>query len=111
MSDIKETKDNIQEMVIREFGFEDLSDEKQQELVNYMTETVIKRVLVEAYAKLSELDQKTFEEMMENIEAINPNDVEEFLREKLTDYDEIVVEAVDDLKKHLLEKEDVADKK
>jgi len=101
MSDAKESQENIQEMIAREFGFEDLENENQQKLIERMTESVIKRILVDAYEKLSESDRKTFEEMMENIENIDPDSVDEFLREKLTDYDAIVSEAIEDLKEHL----------
>jgi len=98
---VEQDATNIQETIAKEFGFEDLRDESQQKLIERMTESVIKRVLVDAYAKLSESDRETFEGMMENIENIDPNSVDEFLREKLTDYDSIVSEAIEDLKKHL----------
>jgi len=106
MSEEKQMKQDvasIQETIVKEFGFEDLGDENQQKLIERMTESIIKRVLVDAYAKLSESDRETFEEMMENIENVDPNSVDEFLREKLTDYDAIVSEAIEDLKRHLLE--------
>lgn len=92
---------NIQDIIAKEFGFDDLNDERQQELIERMTESVIKRVLVDAYTKLSESDRKTFEEMIENIEESDPNNIEEFLREKLTDYDEIIAEAVSSLKENI----------
>jgi glutamyl-tRNA reductase len=106
MSDVKESQESIQEMIAKEFGFEDLENENQQKLIERMTESVIKRILVDAYEKLSESDRKTFEEMMENIENIDPDSVDEFLREKLTDYDAIISEAIEDLKKHLAETEE-----
>ncbi len=100
---IEQDVTTIQETIAKEFGFEDLEDESQQKLVEQMTESVIKRILVEAYAKLSESDRETFEDMMENIENIDPNSVDEFLQEKLTDYNAIVAKAIEDLKKHILE--------
>jgi len=98
----KQNIQNIQEVIAKEFGFEDLEDEKQQKLIERMTESVIKRVLVDAYTKLSESDREIFEEMMQNIETIDSNNIDEFLREKLTDYDGIVTEAVNDLKKNIV---------
>ncbi len=94
---------SIQMMIATEFGFEDVGDENQKQLIEKMTESVIKRVLVDAYTKLSESDRKNFEEMMENIENIEPDSIEEFLREKLTDYDEVVNKAVEDLKKNMID--------
>ncbi len=105
MEETQGTTNNIQETIAKEFGFEDLNDEKQRELIEHMTESVIKRVLVDAYAKLSDSDREEFEEMMENIEEIDPNSIDEFLNEKLTDYDAIIAEAIEDLKKHLAEQE------
>ena len=96
----KEIK-NIQEAIATEFGFDDLNDEKQQELIEQMTESVIKRVLVDAYAKLSDSDREIFEEMIENIEETNPDNIEEFLREKLTNYDEIIAGAITSLKENI----------
>lgn len=101
MSTNKQTTQNIQEAIRQEFGFNDLSDAQQMELVNQMTESVIKRVLVDAYAELNEDDQKKFEEMMENIENTDPESMEGFLRERLPIYDELVKKAVADLKEHL----------
>ena len=101
MNDAKETKQSIQEIIAKEFGFSDLTDGKQQQLIEKMTESVIKRILVDAYTKLSESDRQTFEKMMEDIEDIDPNNIDEFLREKLTNYDAVVSDAVSDLKKHL----------
>lgn len=105
MDNIQEQKqvENIQEIIAKEFGFDDLTDESQKELIERMTESVIKRVLVDAYTKLSESDRQEFEEMMENIEEVEPDSIDGFLREKLTDYDGIIQEAVSDLKKHISE--------
>ena len=106
MSEEKQMKQDvvsIQETIAKEFGFENLEDENQQKLIERMIESVIKRVLVDAYEKLSKSDREIFEEMMEDIENVDPNSVDEFLREKLTDYDAIVLEAIEDLKRHLLE--------
>lgn len=100
MDNIKETQ-SIQDTIVQEFGFENLGDEKQQALIDRMTESVIKRVLVDAYAKLSETDRNKFEEMMEDIENVDPQSIDEFLRASLMDYDGIVTEAVADLKKHI----------
>lgn len=93
----------IQEVIAQEFGFTDLDSDRQERLIERMTESVIKRVLLDAYTKLSSSDRKRFEELMENIESIDPNAIETFLREKLTDYDAIINEAIADLKKHIAE--------
>jgi hypothetical protein len=101
MGETQGTTKNIQETIAKEFGFEDLNDEKQRELIEQMTESVIKRVLVDSYAKLSDSDREEFEEMLENIEDMDPNSIDEFLNEKLTDYDAVITGAIEDLKNHL----------
>jgi hypothetical protein len=103
MNNQENTNESIQMIIAREFGFDDLPDEKQDQLIERMTESVIKRVLVEAYAKLSDADRKQFENMMEDVNDINPDSIDEFLREKLTDYDAIITDAVAELKKHITE--------
>ncbi|PID51695.1 MAG: hypothetical protein CR954_00470 [Candidatus Moraniibacteriota bacterium] len=92
---------NIQETIAKEFGFTDFTDDAQKELISRMTESVIKRVLIDAYTKLSESDRATFEEMMEDADNTNPDAVDAFLREKLTDYDGIIQQAIADLKEHI----------
>jgi hypothetical protein len=101
MEETQGTTKNIQETIATEFGFNDLNDEAQRELIEQMTESVIKRVLVDSYAKLSDSDRKEFEDMMVNIEDVDPDSIDEFLREKLTDYDAVIAEAIEDLKKHI----------
>jgi hypothetical protein len=101
MEEKQGTTKNIQEAIATEFGFDDLNDEAQRELIEQMTESVIKRVLIESYTKLSDSDREEFEEMMENVEEIDPNSIDEFLNEKLTDYDAVIAEAIDDLKKRI----------
>ncbi|EKE11301.1 MAG: hypothetical protein ACD_15C00109G0001 [uncultured bacterium] len=92
---------NIREMVEKEFGFDNLSDEKQQELVLKMTESVIKRVLVEAYIKLSDSKKQEFDKMMENTGTFDPGKAEEFLRTNVREYDDVVKEAMEELRKHI----------
>jgi lipoate-protein ligase A len=92
---------NLQDEIIKEFGFENLSDEKQQKVIDMMTDSIIKQVLLDSYEKLSDSDREIFEDMMQNIEDLDPNSIEEFLKEKLTDYDGIVTNAIEDLKKDM----------
>ncbi len=91
----------IQQKVRDEFGFDDLSDEKQQALVQKMAESIVKRVLVDAYIKLADDKKAEFDQMMENITAQEPAVVEAFLRENVAEYETIIENAIADLKKHL----------
>ncbi len=93
----------IYTIIAQEFGFTDLDDQQQEELVLQMTESVIKRVLVDAYAKLSDGDRTQFEDMLENIDNLDPVDIDTFLRSKLTDYDELIAEAIADLKQNIID--------
>jgi hypothetical protein len=101
MNDTIIQEKSIREIVEKEFGFDNLNDEKQQDLVLKMTESVIKRVLIEAYIKLSDQKKEEFDKMMENSGTFDPGKAEEFLKTNVKEYDEIVKEAVEDLKKHI----------
>lgn len=101
MTDDTQNAQTIQSVIAEEFGFDNLTEDRQQQLVDRLTESVIKRVLVDAYAKLSDSDRKQFEDLMDHVDSVDPQKIEEFLREKLTDYDGIIAEAIADLKKHI----------
>lgn len=93
----------IYTVIAQEFGFTDLNDQQQEALVLQMTESVIKRVFVDAYAKLSDGDRTQFEDLLENIDNADPADIDAFLRDKLTDYDGLIADAIADLKKNIME--------
>lgn len=101
--DEQNMQQNIYHAIAQSFGFDDLSDTQQQSVVEKMTESVIKRVLVNVYEVLNEVERKDLEDMMADPETVDMDKIEEFMRSHVSDYDAIVAGAIADLKKHITE--------
>lgn len=95
----KTQQDIIQQDLIKELGLENLSRDKQEELIIKMTETVLKRIFLETVSKLNEKDQETYAQMIE--QQSSPEEMEKFLQEKIAGYDEMVKKVVDDFKEEM----------
>ena len=80
-------KQKIQQNIIEEFGLENLPEKKQAELLTAMTESVLKRITVKTLERLSDEDRSEFDKLRETDE---PDKIVEFLREKISDYDQMV---------------------
>ncbi|MEA2113035.1 MAG: DUF5663 domain-containing protein, partial [Patescibacteria group bacterium] len=88
-------KQKIQQNIIEEFGLEGLPEEKQTELLTAMTESVLKRITVKILEQLSDEDRGEFDKLRETDE---PDKIAEFLREKISDYDQMVENVVKEFK-------------
>jgi len=94
------TKDTIlQQTIIEELGLQDLPQEKQEELLVKIGEVVMKRIYLETMEGLEKPDQEKLVDMMDK----NPDGIEVFLKEKISNYDEFVKKVVDDFKGELKE--------
>lgn len=89
--DTKKIKQNI----IEEFGLEDLPEGKQAELLTTMTESVLKRITIKILEQLSDDDRGEFNKLRETDE---PDKIVEFLREKISDYDQMVEGVIQEFK-------------
>lgn len=85
----------IQQNIIEEFGLKDLPEEKQTELLTAMTESVLKRITVKTLERLSDEDRSEFDKLKETDE---PDKIVEFLREKISDYDQMVENIIKEFK-------------
>ncbi len=88
---------DIQQQIAKKFGFENLEEKDQQELIEKMSESVVKRVVVDAYELLNDEDRDALANLMD--EVASPEKVDQFLTEKLDDYGAVIKNAVDDLEK------------
>lgn len=95
-------KNSIQKTLIDELGLADLPQEKQEQLMVKMTEVVLKRIFVETMEKLTEKDQEAYSEMIDKNAA--PEEVEKFLTEKISGYNEMVKKVVEDFKEEIKNK-------
>jgi hypothetical protein len=87
---------NIQKTIIDELGLSDLSQDKKDQLLIKMTEVILKRIFLETMEKLSESDQKAYENLVD--ENASPENLEAFLKEKISGYDEMVKKIIEDFK-------------
>ncbi len=86
----------MQEKLVEELGLSDVPKEKQEELLIKMTEAVLKRVFVEVMEKLEYQDQEAYVKMIED--KVDPDEIDEFLKSKINDYEKLVEKVVDDFK-------------
>lgn len=90
---------SIQKSLLEEMGLANLPQEKQEELVIKMTEVLLKRIFIETMEKLKEKDQEEYAKMIEA--KASPEEVEKFLKEKISDYDLVFEKIVADFKKEM----------
>lgn len=86
----------IQNDLLKDLGLSDLPREKQEELVVRMTEVLLKQVFLETMEKLKDEDKAIFEKMTR--ELASQEEIEKFLREKISDYDAMLEKIVTDFK-------------
>lgn len=85
----------LQQSIIEEMGLHDLPKEKQEEILVKMTEVLLKKIYLETFEKLSELDREELAKMLDTEEA-EPEKVEAYLQTKIEDYDGFVKKIVED---------------
>jgi len=89
------TNISIPQNIIKDLGLQDLPEEKQTELLNSMTESVLKRIAIMVLEHLSEPDQEEFAKIRE---ANDPQKIDEFLKAKIPDYEKKLQEIVEEFK-------------
>ncbi|MGM0482416.1 MAG: DUF5663 domain-containing protein [Patescibacteria group bacterium] len=90
----EEQKNNL----LEELGLEDLPEETQTRILEAMTESLLKRITLRILEELSEEDREEFEKIREEQDA---QKTENFLREKIPNYDEIVEEVSSSFKEEM----------
>ncbi|MDD3498307.1 MAG: DUF5663 domain-containing protein [Candidatus Moranbacteria bacterium] len=98
----KKSQDKIKEEIIKELGLENLSDEKQDEILIKIGEIILKKIFIETVDRLSDSDRKTFESMLKG--GKKADEIEKFLNEKIDDYDKMVEKVVTELKEEMTNK-------
>jgi len=86
--------------LIKELGLEGLPEERQIYLLTLMTESLLKRITINVLAKLSEADRLEYDKIRE---TNDPDQVLDFLKNKIPDYDKLVKETVEEFKKEMKE--------
>lgn len=88
-------EEQIRSQLMQELGLAGLSQEKQEELIVKMTEVILKKVFLATMERLDEKGQAQYAMLMEN--DPEAKDVDEFLKEKISGYEEMVEKIVKDL--------------
>lgn len=89
----------IKHKIMEEFGLDGIDEDKQDEFLAKMGEMILKRVFVETVERLDDEGRTHFEKMLE--EKRTPEEIEEFLKIKIPNYDQILENIVVELKEDL----------
>ncbi len=89
----------MQKKLMEELGLSELPKDKQQDLIIKMTEAVLKRIFVETIDRLSEEDNKIYQEMIEKNSS--PEEIDQFLKSKIENYEEMTRKAIDEFKEEM----------
>lgn len=87
--------------LIKDLGIDTLSQDKQNELIIKMTEVLLKRIFLETMEKLGEQGREEYERMTEG--EILPEQVEAFFKEKIQNYDEMILNVVEEFKNEMMQ--------
>jgi len=91
---------NLPSTFLDELGLGDLPDERKAQLIVQMTQTLLKKITVEVLSKLSKEELDEFEKVKKS------NDVEQvnqFLRGKIENYDQLLLDIIAEFKNDLKE--------
>lgn len=95
------TQDTIlQNSIIEDLGLQNIPEDKKEEVLAKMGDVLFKRILLETLEILSEEDQEKFGEMVDTKKSAE--EVEEFLKSKIENYEEFIGKITDDFKKELI---------
>ncbi|KKP90551.1 MAG: hypothetical protein UR95_C0001G0078 [Parcubacteria group bacterium GW2011_GWC1_36_108] len=86
--------------LIKDLGIDTLSQDKQNELIIKMTEVLLKRIFLETMDKLGEEGREEYEKMSEG--EVAPEQVEEFFKERINDYDEMVQGIIEEFRGEMM---------
>lgn len=85
----------LQQNILQELGLDAMPPKIQEDLLVKLTESALKRITLETLSRLSEEDRKEFDKIQN---AKDPEKMNEFLRAKIPNYEELVRRVVDELK-------------
>lgn len=86
--------------LIKDMGIDTLSQDKQNEIIIKMTESLLKRIFLETMERLGEKGREEYEKMSEG--EVLPEQMEAFFAEKITDYDKMVDSVVEEFRNEMM---------
>lgn len=93
-------QNKMQKTLMEELGLSDFSQDKQEQLLIKMTEVLLKRIFLETMEKLDDQGKEEYQKMVESGIA-TPEQMEEFLKSRVNDYEELVKKVVDEFKEEM----------
>lgn len=90
----------IMQKLMDELGLSNLPEDKKEELVAKMGEVILKRMFVAATDRLNPEDRESYGEMLDKGAA--PEKIEEFLREKIPDYEQAMEKVAVDFRNEMI---------
>jgi hypothetical protein len=91
--------EQIQQTLLDELGLADLPQDKKEEILIKMTEVVLKRIFIETMENLSEDDREHYKQLVDT--NATPDEIEKFLQEKISNYDQMVTTVLDTFKEEM----------
>ena len=87
--------------LIKDLGIDTLSEDKQNELIIKMTEVLLKRIFIETMDKLGEKGREEYGQIA--TDDVEPEKIEAFFKEKISNYDEMVQQIITDFKTEIMQ--------
>ncbi|QQS60926.1 MAG: hypothetical protein IPN70_03480 [Candidatus Moraniibacteriota bacterium] len=91
----EETKKDI----LRDLGVENIPQEKQEEILSGIGELLLKEIFLATIDRLSKEQQDEYEELLSK--EVSPEEVENFLKNAIPDYEMVVATVTKDLMEDL----------
>lgn len=89
----------IQKSLLDEMGLSGLPSEEQERLLSKMTGVLLKKLFLETMERLRDSDREVFKNMMDAESSLE--EAENFLREKIENYDQLLEKVVADFKEEM----------
>jgi len=86
--------------LIKDFGIDTLSRDKQNELIIKMTEVLLKRIFLETMEKLGEQGREEYEKITQG--EVTPEQMETFFKNNIKDYDKMVQGIIEEFKTEMM---------
>ena len=84
--------------IIKEFGLEDLPEEKQAEIISKITETLLKKLMLTI---MENLDPKDRTQLLKLQEKGDAKTIEDFLKLKIENYEELMSKTADQYREEM----------
>lgn len=93
-------QNQVQKTLMEELGLSEFPQDKQEQLLIKMTEVLLKRIFLETIEKLDDRGKEEYQKLVESGTA-TPEQMEEFLKSRINDYEGLVRKVVNEFKEEM----------